>query len=200
MRKNIRELRRRELIDATCEIIEESGFESATISKIANRAGFSIGFIHHHFKNKDDLLAETMMVLYGDMPKFLVEKLSGKTDPVERLHLIFEANFRPDQFNKRNAYAWASYLVRVPFHPEFVRLQRVLIGRLRSNLRHELRQLLPTDKVADAVEELTALIDGHWVRLASGTDIATSERVIMLMKSALRRIVNDETGTTCHPS
>ena len=190
MRTSIRELRRRELIEATREVIEEVGFEKATVAMIAEKAGFSIGFMHHHFNNRDELLAETILVLYGDMPRFLVSRLRGTTNPLDRLRLIIEANFRSEQFTVGNARAWLSFLARVPFNNDYLRIQRALTGRLRSNLMHELRQLLPASDASLACEELAALVDGYWARLATDPELISPDKAIELMNLALERILN----------
>ncbi|NHX27098.1 TetR family transcriptional regulator, partial [Escherichia coli] len=125
----IKELRRRELIEATRTVIQQHGFERATISLIAKEAGFSIGFIHHHFKNKDDLLAETMRVLFSELPDYLSSELPLCNGPRERLYTILAANFHPHLFTKPNAFAWISYLARVPFQDEYLRLQNATQSR-----------------------------------------------------------------------
>lgn len=45
-------IRRRQLIDATLEAINEVGMHDATIAQIARRAGVSTGIISHYFRTK----------------------------------------------------------------------------------------------------------------------------------------------------
>lgn len=45
-------IRRRQLIDATLEAINEVGMHDATIAQIARRAGVSTGIISHYFRDK----------------------------------------------------------------------------------------------------------------------------------------------------
>ncbi|MFT7703502.1 UNVERIFIED_CONTAM: TetR family transcriptional regulator, partial [Salmonella enterica subsp. enterica serovar Typhimurium] len=44
-------IRRRQLIDATLDAINEVGMHDATIAQIARRAGVSTGIISHYFKD-----------------------------------------------------------------------------------------------------------------------------------------------------
>ena len=53
-------IRRRQLIDATLEAINEVGMHDATIAQIARRAGVSTGIISHYFRDKNGLLEATM--------------------------------------------------------------------------------------------------------------------------------------------
>lgn len=165
MRKSIRELRRRELVEAIRDVIAESGFENATISKISKRAGFSIGYLHHHFAGKDALLAESIRVLYGDMNTYLTQTMPGAQDPIDRFLIVLDANFREQQYTRENAFAWISFLARVPFNPEFVRLQTMIERRLYSNLMFDIGKLLPEADAQIAVQEISTMIDGYWVRL-----------------------------------
>ncbi len=190
MRTNIRELRRRELIEATRDVIAECGFEAATIAKISSRAGFSMGYLHHHFSGKDELLAETIRVLYGDMRTYLAEALPRANDPVERILILLDANFRTQQYTRENAFAWVSFLARVPFNPEFVRLQTMIERRLFSNFMHDFRKLLPEDKALAAVEEIGTLIDGYWARLAVSPDSINSEQALEKMWTVTDRLLN----------
>ncbi len=190
MRTSIRELRRRELIEATRDVISECGFENATISKISRRAGFSIGYIHHHFSGKDELLAETIRVLYGDMRDYLAQALPGLADPVERFLVVLDANFRAEQYTKENAFAWVSFLARVPFNPEFVRLQTMIERRLHSNLMFDIGRLLPPARALEAVEEIATLIDGYWVRLGVSPDTISSELALERMWTIADRLLD----------
>jgi TetR/AcrR family transcriptional repressor of bet genes len=187
-RQSIREIRRRELVEATRDVISEIGFENATISKISTRAGFSIGYLHHHFPNKDALLAETIRVLYGDMRTYLTQRLPSANDPMGRFLIVLDANFNQQQYTKENAYAWISFLARVPFNPEFVRLQAMIGRRLFSNLYHDVKQILPEQQALNAVDERSTLIDGYWVRLGVNPESIDSKTAIQNMRQISDRL------------
>lgn len=187
----IKELRRRELIEATRAVIQEHGFESATISLIAKKAGFSIGFIHHHFKNKDELLAETIRVLYSELPEYLSEELPKRDGPRERLYAVLEANFHPHLFTRLNAFAWISFLARVPFRDDYIRLQATFQKRLNSNLLHEFKQLLPEEDAISATENVSVMIDGYWIRLGVSPDEFTSDHALAQTRNVVDRLLAD---------
>ena len=54
---------RTRILRATIECIAEKGVEGASIASICKRADLSAGALYVHFRNKDDILAET--VRYG---------------------------------------------------------------------------------------------------------------------------------------
>ena len=164
-RIDIKEIRRRELINATRTVVAREGFEATTIAKIAQEAGFSIGFMHHHFRNKDALLAETMRVVYSDMGKIITARLGRVSHPKDRLRVILTGNFDPEIFTEANALIWVSFIPRVAFNPEFARLQRVIERRTYSNLASEVRQLKPDGDVGTTCADLEMLINGYWLKL-----------------------------------
>lgn len=43
---------------AAIELMDRKGFERLTIADISRRAGVSVGAFYHHFRSKDDILAE----------------------------------------------------------------------------------------------------------------------------------------------
>ena len=190
MRTKIRDLRRRELIEATRDVIAECGFESATIAKISGKAGFSIGYLHHHFSGKDELLAETIRVLYGDMRVYLARTLPEFTDPLDRFLVVLNANFRAEQYTRENAFAWISFLARVPFSQEFVRLQTMIERRLFSNLMFDIGKLLPQERALAATEEIATLIDGYWIRLGVSPESIDSNRALERMWAVSDRLLD----------
>lgn len=47
---------RAKIIDATIEYIDEKGFHQASLARVAQRAGVTVGAVQHHFANKSELL------------------------------------------------------------------------------------------------------------------------------------------------
>ena len=189
MRTRIRDIRRRELVEATLEVISELGFEKATIADISKRAGFSMGYLHHHFRNKDEILLETKRVYYGDMRRYLVRTISSVHDPRARLSIIIDANFRVEQFTPQNAYTWVSFIARVPFNAEYRRFQNVVTRRLHSNLLFNLKQLLSKDKAVAATDKLVTLLHGYWVQLGIDRESIDSATVIQRVNQGIDRLL-----------
>jgi len=189
MRTRIRDIRRRELVEATLEVISELGFEKATIADISRRAGFSMGYLHHHFRNKDEILLETKRVYYSDMRQYLIRQIASISDPRRRLGIIIDANFRAEQFTPQNAYTWVSFIARVPFNESFQRFQNIVTERLRSNLLFNLKQLIPNQKAEAATDKLITLLHGYWVQLGIDRESIDSATVIQRMNQGIDRLL-----------
>ena len=73
-------IRRRQLINATLEAINEVGMHDATIAQIARRAGVSTGIISHYFKDKNGLLEATMRDITGQLRDAVLSRLHALPD------------------------------------------------------------------------------------------------------------------------
>ena len=55
-----REVRRRQLIEATIDSIAERGFSATTLAAVTKGANLSHGIVNFHFTNKETLFIETL--------------------------------------------------------------------------------------------------------------------------------------------
>ena len=138
-------IRRRQLIDATLDAINEVGMHDATIAQIARRAGVSTGIISHYFKDKNALP-------------------DGSAS--QRLQAIVGGNFDETQISSAAMKAWLAFWASSMHQPMLYRLQQVSSRRLLSNLVYEFRRELPREQAQEAGYGLAALIDGLWLRAA----------------------------------
>lgn len=88
-------IRRRQLIDATLEAINEVGMHDATIAQIARRAGVSTGIISHYFRDKNGLLEATMRDITSQLRDAVLNRLHAlpQGSAELRLQAIVGGNF-----------------------------------------------------------------------------------------------------------
>ena len=103
-------LRRRQLIDATLEAINEVGMHDATIAQIARRAGVSTGIISHYFKDKNGLLEATMRDITSQLRHAVLHRLHALQGARAELRLraIVAGNFDETQISHAAMKAWHS--------------------------------------------------------------------------------------------
>lgn len=171
------------MIDATIQAIHRYGYGDATVARIASTAGLSAGIIAHYFGGKNELLAATMRSLLTDLRREAIRRLAQADSPLARVEAIVAANFDETQCTPEVVAAWLAFWAQVPHAPELARLQGVYRRRLRSDLRHALRQLKLAERDLDELTEvLGSLIDGIWLRAAlaeDGLDIPAARRRVM---------------------
>ncbi|SOD91731.1 choline-responsive transcriptional repressor BetI [Caenispirillum bisanense] len=179
----VQPIRRKQLIDATIQAIHRYGYGDATVARIASTAGLSAGIIAHYFGGKNELLAATMRSLLTDLRREAIRRLTQADSPLARVEAIVAANFDETQCTPEVVAAWLAFWAQVPHAPELARLQGVYRRRLRSDLRHALRQLKLAERDLDEMTEvLGSLIDGIWLRAAlaeDGLDIPAARRRVM---------------------
>lgn len=62
-RPSNREQRRGEILAAFSRVLADHGYAGATVAAVATEAGIAPGLIHHHFKNKEELLSSLLQSL-----------------------------------------------------------------------------------------------------------------------------------------
>ena len=179
-------LRRRQLIEATIQVVAEVGLHSTTISLISQCAGLSSGIISHYFGNKQGLIEASVRHLLGEL-KVNCTNASAK----DRLYHIISVNFASGLRAKNTTKTWLSFWAQSLHDPELARLQEVNRRRLLSNLRYSFSQVLPREQAVDSAELLAALIDGFWLRctLSSANDAEFDHAI-----NRCQQFVNDILG------
>ena len=84
--------RRRQILAAATNLMQQSGFHAMSMQSVADEAQVSVGLIYQYFGNKEDLLRGVVVDILEDfrdeIPKALA---SAGEDPVERLKTAFRA-------------------------------------------------------------------------------------------------------------
>jgi TetR/AcrR family transcriptional regulator, transcriptional repressor of bet genes len=151
------------LIDAVIAEIGSSGSLDVTVSQIARRAGMSSALAHHYFGSKNSMFVAAMrhiLTVYGQEVR---RRLKGLADPRARLEVIIRTSFSDQNFRPEVVGAWLNFYVFAQKSGEVARLLEVYHHRLESNLRHELRKLLPGE-AAFIAEGIASMIDGAYIR------------------------------------
>jgi AcrR family transcriptional regulator len=66
------------LFEATVKLVNELGFASSSVSKIAREAGVSPATIYVYYKNKEDLLVSTYIAIKLDLSKALLRDFNDR--------------------------------------------------------------------------------------------------------------------------
>lgn len=160
------EARRRALIGAALKEISDRGSLDVTVAQIASRAGVSSALAHHYFGAKDDLILATMRHLLAEFGAGVVARLKAADSPRARLSAIIHGSFGPEQFHRATISAWLTFYAWALSSRQAARLLGIYQRRLRSNLVHALRPLLPAAEAGRVADGLGAFIDGVYLREA----------------------------------
>jgi TetR/AcrR family transcriptional repressor of bet genes len=173
-------VRRKAMVEAAIVEIGEAGSLDVTVSQIARRAGMSPALAHHYFGSKDQMFLATMrhiLQVYGESVR---RRTASALTPIERLHVIIDVSFAPDQFAREIVAAWLTFYVRALQSDAASRLLQIYARRLHSNLVFNLRQLVDGEQAQAIAQGLAAMIDGFYIRHAL-QDFAPARDVVRAM-------------------
>lgn len=160
-------IRKRELINATISVIHETGLAEPTLAAISDRAGLSSSsIVSHYFKNKQELLKETMLVFVGGLLGDMALRVTAAKSPLEKIYALIDANFAPSQCTPEAISVWMFFWGRVPINEDFAEIERTLEKYIINELKQALLELVPQEQIDDSAESIIAIIYGLWLRFA----------------------------------
>jgi len=184
-----KEVRRRDFELAAYAAIRKYGFHNVTVAQVAAQLGMSQGNIHYYFKSKDELLEKAVRHMSLLLSGALLKALRQARTPRERLDAVIEGNLAPDVFDPPNARFWMAFGEQPRKSARQRRLQRVLERRTYSNFMAPLAQLVsPRSEAATLADELTLIVNGLWVRMATGEPPITRDEAV----ATARRFIDRE--------
>jgi AcrR family transcriptional regulator len=154
--------RRDELLAAAREVIQRSGFASATVGEITRTAGASTGLLNYHFASKDEVVAEAFAAVAREELSELAEVSRRHADPAARLAAYIDLGEWDDRDSWRLwVDAWGEAV-----HVEAL---RVTLERLNAGWRAVLADVIADgvsagrwrcDDPEDTAARLVTAIDG----------------------------------------
>jgi TetR/AcrR family transcriptional regulator, transcriptional repressor of bet genes len=123
----IADARKEQIIKAAIEVLADLGYQSTSLSAIANKASISTGLISYHFSGKEDLMQNTLMYLVKQERDFIKGKVEQNLTYTEKLTTFIEASLAYQGTKRENNLA----LLEIVFHartPDNVPYYRVEIN------------------------------------------------------------------------
>ena len=165
-RDEVEDARRAQLIEVTIDSLAQVGFVGTTLAEIAGRAGVSPGLVAHYFGDKDGLLEAAFRSLARVVAVRMRERFALAGTPRARVQAVIDANLGPENFDRRTGNAWLAFWGQVLHLEGLKRVQKAYQRRMLSNLRSDLRPLIPTEEARSLAAMIAAMIDGVWLRAA----------------------------------
>ncbi|WP_240149386.1 TetR/AcrR family transcriptional regulator [Asaia sp. As-1742] len=143
-------------------LFARSGFHQVSVDDIADNAKIAKTAIYYHFGNKEGLVAEFLEEHVENLEASLIEAVSARSAPRERLRAVFDWHatwFRqPDFAGCVFSRAMEEYKGKQDAIAEISRLQK-------RSLRHAVRALLeangvPSARSDDLAHHMIYLLDG----------------------------------------
>jgi TetR/AcrR family transcriptional regulator, transcriptional repressor of bet genes len=105
-----REVRRRQLIEATINSIAQHGISGTTMNTVTEYAGLSLGIVNFHFKSKQNLLEETLLFLAREHHDlwFKAYQDAGLSASEKQLAIV-DAHFHPRICTRKKLSVWYAF-------------------------------------------------------------------------------------------
>ena len=179
--RQLPEVRRRALIDATIECLKRYGHDGLSIRTISAQAGVSVGLINHHFPNKDELVAAAYRHFNAELVAGMQAAVArAPATPQARMRAFLQASFSPPNLDADVLAVWVvfwgmyrhSRLIQRVHHETYQAYVDLLHGMLEALVREARSKrsgkLRPGSAAAPldlrlAAIGLTALLDGLWL-------------------------------------
>jgi len=183
--RDLPEVRRRQLIDATLHCLAEFGHAGTSVRAVCARAGVSPGLVTHHFDGIDDLIAAAYAHV-GDQVAGILEAAmtAAGSDPLAQLRAFVDASFRPPVLDSDLLAVWLAFWSLVRRDPDIRRIHATIYGDYRRTLE-SLVDVITTARGLDLDIRLTALgftamMDGLWLELCLDASSFTAEEALRI--------------------
>jgi TetR/AcrR family transcriptional repressor of bet genes len=164
-------VRRLQLIEATIDCIAKYGLSGATLARVTERAGLSMGLVNFHFDNKDRLFEETLRHVASEHRDQWQKSVRAKglTDS-DRLVAIMDSFFHPRICSRKKLAVWFAFFGEAANRNTY----RSIVADIDEE-RHQVSMRLirsmvaarPLNNLDPVFVSLTleALMDGLWLNL-----------------------------------
>lgn len=200
-RPNVEEIRREEILRATCEVIAERGYAATRVADIARRSGTSSATVHYYFKTKQNVLTEALAFAGRLASEQHRDMISGLTSIREQLVRLVE--WQIPVVGERDS--WTIWLevwneatrrerVKDAQHAAYSDWLRTLEDLIERGVANGEFRPVDTPEVAAM---LAALIDGLGLQVLSGRTVTPGRmRQLLLAFLGKELFTSEEAGAS----
>jgi AcrR family transcriptional regulator/ketosteroid isomerase-like protein len=188
VKKQTVEMRRAEILEATCAVVIERGFAGTRISDVATQLDVSTSLVHYHFESKEQLLAEAFAHFARKDLEQLATQLAAAPTAIDQLDRWL-LDCIPEGSEHLEWKLWIDAWGEALRNPLMRRISqeldlestRVLEQLVRFGVdRGEFRCIDP----AAAAERLSGLVDGLAVQFSAHDGVLARERLLHHLRVA----------------
>lgn len=162
--EQIREERKKQIMEVALELIANEGFAKVSISRIAQKAEISKGLMYNYFKSKEEMIVELMLSAFYELADIFDPNKDGELTN-EEMHFFINKIF---EVLRSNIRVWRMYFM-VLFQPEVFKLVEPKLMELISGFMKTAESYFVKQGYEDPAAELKifgAVLDGialHYV-------------------------------------
>ncbi len=131
---------RKELLRVAIDCFAKHGYAATSIDRIAKAAGVTKGALYYHFKDKEELLLESVRNRIGQFEKRVVEELQPQASAAAALHALARICFDHATRSNHRRLIVTLMVEALDTHPALERLFRDMMQRFRAFLAQVIRR------------------------------------------------------------
>lgn len=140
------------IINATVDLVNEIGFVSSSVSKIAKRANVSPATLYVYYENKEDLLVSTYIEIKKKMSKELLKGFDSNK-PLRDIFYAFWRNIFDFIAKNRSLYKYSEQFANSPYtelvnHAELEKHFEPFMNILQKGIREKIIKDVPFEILA----------------------------------------------------
>jgi AcrR family transcriptional regulator len=181
--------RKRQILPAVISVIAEEGFDGATMRKIADRAGVSVGMLTYYWRDKRHLIEDSLRDAQG-RANSLVDSSIGEDVGPHRIEALFENMLEGSRTGTFPLSFWLAYWGEAARDEELRRFSLGGLNRVRQAFLRALETGIAQGELEEDLnaENAASLLMTLWqgVRAEVGLGYATETDVAVVIEEALR--------------
>lgn len=189
--------RRRSLMEATLTCVARHGLHGATVRRITEEAGVTVGLVRHYFGSKDEMIRNAYAYLVGQLTAQASESARRAVGAPET-HLVqfLCANLTAPNMAEEKVSLWATFIGRVRHDTHFAEIHRSGYREFLSMLEALIEPVLINHGQPHSVAickshaiALNGLIDGLWMEGALNSGLYGQDILPDLIIKAAERLL-----------
>ena len=129
----LREFRVREILDATCRVVAQYGFQGATIERVAEEAEIAKGTVYLYFQNKEKLFTAAVEQGIQNFTSQVRSQVAEELTPIEKIQRLIEASLELSDIHRdffKTLLLERNFLAASPHHPEAVHMLDLYLAHI----------------------------------------------------------------------
>lgn len=199
--------RRRSLMEATLTCVARHGLHGASVRRITEEAGVTVGLVRHYFGSKDDMIRNAYAYLVGQLTAQASETAHAtEGTPEAQLASFLRANLTKPNMDEETVSLWATFIGRVRHDPGFAEIHRDGYREFLNVLETLIEPVLVHHGLPCSVAicrnhaiALNGLIDGLWIEGALNSGLYAQDILPDLITSVAERLLDLPHGALSSP-
>lgn len=180
--------RRRELMEASWQVIADEGLESLTMRKIAAAAGCTTGRLTHYFANREELVLAALKAAYDAAAIRMAAALEADGTPRERLLTMLEETLPLDEVRLREWKIWIAFWGAAAADASLASENDTRHDRWREALLPLIREIVPESDADYEATRLIGIVDGLGLQAAIRPTAQNRNRAQTALATHLRSL------------